>query len=128
MGCDTSLACRESDILKLYTVIGVTLAASTVWIFPQYQTPPMPIVRFKTITLARNCLREKIIYITRLTLLSCIYLSSSSFRGFQNTVFMGFLGILCKNLTLFLTIFYKTVHEFIPVQLKKEVQNRCTDI
>ena len=75
--------------------------------FPQYQIPPMP---DSTIFIFGE---EKIIYTTRHTFRSCIYTSPSPYREFRNAVFMGFLSILCKSFTLFLTIFYKAVHKFI---------------
>lgn len=75
--------------------------------FPQCQILSVPV---STIFLFEE---EKIIYTTRLTILSCIYTSPSPYREFQNTVFTGFLSILCKSFTLILTIFYKTIHEFI---------------
>ncbi len=85
----------------------VALAAFHGLDFPRCQTPPMP---HSTIFIFGE---EKIIYITRLTILSYIYTSPSPYREFQNAVFIGFLSILCKSFTLFLTIFYKTIHEFI---------------
>lgn len=88
-------------------VMSVALAAFYDLDFPQYQIPPMP---DSTIFIFGE---EKIIYTTRHTFRSCIYTSPSPYREFQNAVFMGFLSILCKSFTLTLTIFYKTIHEFI---------------
>ena len=98
---------EESMSTTTCAVMSVALAAFYNLDFPQYQIPPMPDSMIFIFG------EEKIIYTTRLTILSCIYTSPSPYREFQNVVFTGFLSILCKSFTLILTIFYKTIHEFI---------------
>lgn len=113
------IGCMKTVILQ---ILAWNWRLSIIWIFPQI---PNTANANSTIFIFGG---EKIIYTTRLTFLSCIYTSPSPYREFQTVVFTGFLSILCKSFTLILTIFYKTIHEFISMQLKEKIQDCCTNI